>query len=79
MERLLVDGKKEDIQLIADLAVRLGMTTKFIIDEDLYTANNEPETRAEWDNLAANGQQLSDAGNEDENDSVIREFRERNE
>ena len=69
MERLLLKGKsKEDMRLIANLAMRLGMTIEYINDDDLHTT------------LSAGQQQDLTYGNtEDENENVIREFRERNE
>jgi hypothetical protein len=66
MEKLVLRGTKEDIRLIADLAVRLGMTTKYVNNEDLHTTLS-----------ADQGQDSTDAGMEDENENVIREFREK--
>jgi len=81
MERLLLKGKsKEDMKLIADLAIKIGMTVEYVPDEDEFTTVNEPEALAEWGNLSKNQQQgLPISENIDENDDVIREFRERNE
>jgi len=69
MERLLLKGKsKEDMRLIANLAMRLGMTIEYLNDDDLNTT------------LSAGQQQdLTDGNTEDKNENVIREFRERNE
>jgi hypothetical protein len=66
MDKLILRGTKEDMRLIADLAVRLGVTTEYVNDEDLHTT------------LSAGQQQDStDAGMEDKNENVIREFREK--
>jgi hypothetical protein len=66
MEKLVLRGTKEDIRLIADLAIRLGMTTEYVNDEDLQTTLD-----------AGQLQDSTDAGMEDENENVIREFREK--
>jgi len=58
MERLLLKGKsKEDMRLIADLAVKIGMTIEYIPDEDVTSTLNEPESLAEWERLSPNQQQ----------------------
>ena len=58
MEMLLLKGKsKEDMRLIADLAIKIGMTVEYVHDEDSYTTVNEPEALSEWNNLSANQQQ----------------------
>ena len=58
MERLLLKGKsKEDMRLIADLAVKIGMTIEYIPDEDEVHTFNEPESLAAWDRLSPNQQQ----------------------
>ena len=57
MEKLLLNGKKEDMKLIANLAMRLGMTIEYVPDEDSYATINEPEALAEWGNLSKNQQQ----------------------
>jgi len=68
MEKLLLNGKKEDMKLIANLAMRLGMTIEYLNDDNLHTT------------LSAGQQQDLTYGNtEDKNENVIREFRERNE
>jgi len=68
MEKLLLNGKKEDMRLIANLAMRLGMTIEYINDDNLHTT------------LSAGQQEDLTYGNtEDKNENVIREFRERNE
>jgi len=79
METLILKGKsKEDMKLIADLAIRLGIATEYVSDQDLHNATHEPDTRADWDNLSAQRQQYSADGKErDENESIIREFREK--
>ena len=57
MERLLIKGKsKEDMRLIADLAVKIGMTIEYIPDEDMPYMLNEPESLAEWNRLSPNQQ-----------------------
>lgn len=58
MEKLLLKGKsKEDMRLIANLAIKIGMTVEYVPDENSYTTVNEPEALAEWGNLSANQQQ----------------------
>jgi hypothetical protein len=66
MDKLILRGTKEDMRLIADLAVRLGVTTEYVNDEDLHTTL-----------IAGQRQDSTDAGMEDENENVIREFREK--
>ena len=85
MERLLLKGKsKEDMRLIADLAVKIGMTIEYIPDEDYTSTLNEPESLAEWNRLSPNQQQglldaidELDAGQGEDSEDVIREFRKR--
>jgi len=85
MERLLLKGKsKEDMRLIANLAMRLGMTVEYVPDENSYTTVNEPEALAEWGNLSKNQQQglldaidELDAGKGENSEDIIREFRKR--
>jgi len=69
MEKLLLKGKsKEDMRLIADLAIKIGMTVEYVNDDDLHTT------------LSVGQQQdLTYCNTADENENVIREFRERNE
>jgi len=85
MERLLLKGKsKEDMKLIADLAIKIGMTVEYVAnDEDMLTVN-EPEALAEWGRLSAEQQQglldaieELDAGKGEDSEDVIREFRKR--
>ena len=85
MERLLLKGKsKEDMKLIADLAIKIGMTLEYVAnDEDMLTVN-EPEALAEWGKLSAEQQQglldaieELDAGKGEDSEDVIREFRKR--
>jgi hypothetical protein len=66
MEKLILRGTKEDMRLIADLATRLGIATEYVNDEDLQTTLS-----------AGQRQDSTDAGMEDENENVIREFREK--
>ena len=83
MEMLLLKGKsKEDMRLIADLAIKIGMTVEYVPDEISYTTVNEPEALAEWNNLSANQQQglldaidELDAGKGEDSEDIIREFR----
>jgi len=85
MEMLLLKGKsKEDMRLIADLAIKIGMTVEYVPDEVSYTTVNEPEALAEWNNLSANQQQglldaidELDAGKGENSEDIIREFRKR--
>ena len=58
MERLLIKGKsKEDMRLIADLALKIGMTIEYIPDEEHISTLHEPESLAEWNRLSPNQQQ----------------------
>ena len=57
MERLLLNGKREDMKLIADLAIKIGITVEYLPDKNTYNTVNEPEALAEWGNLSANQQQ----------------------
>ena len=83
MERLLLKGKsKEDMRLIADLAVKIGMTIEYIPDEDMPYMLNEPESLAEWNRLSPNQQKgLLDAIDDFEtnggkkNDDVMKAMR----
>lgn len=84
MEKLLLKGKsKEDMKLIADLAIKIGITVEYV-PEDSYTTVNEPEALSEWNNLSVNQQQglldaidELDAGKGEDSNNVIREFRKR--
>jgi hypothetical protein len=86
MERLLLKGKsKEDMRLIADLAVKIGMTIEYIPEEDGYASTvNEPESLSEWNRLSPSQQQglldaidELDSGQGEDSEDVIREFRKR--
>ena len=75
MEMLLLKGtSKEDMKLMADLAIRLGITAEYVNDEGLQSAANKPGSLAE----SANHEKgLNDTETEDVNDDVIRKYRER--
>ena len=84
MEKLLLNGKKEDMKLIADLAIKIGMTVEYVPHKDIYTTVNDPEALAEWGNLSASQQQglldaidELDAGKGEDSEDIIREFRKR--
>jgi len=75
MKMLLLKGtSKEDMKLMADLAIRLGITAEYVNDEDLQSAANEPGSTAESVNHEKG---LPDTETEDVNDDVIRKYRER--
>lgn len=75
MKMLLLKGtSKEDMKLMADLAIRMGITAAYVNAEDLQSAANEPGSPAESGNHEKG---LPDTETEDVNDDVIRKYRER--
>lgn len=72
------------MKLIADLAVKIGMTIEYIVDDNDTHNLHEHEALAEWGRLSAEQQQgllnaidELDAGKGEDSINVIREFRER--
>ncbi|MEL1243188.1 hypothetical protein AAEO56_02845 [Flavobacterium sp. DGU11] len=82
MERLVLKSKsKEDIRLIADVARKMGITVEYSFNEDIAMVE-EPEALAEWERLSPEQQQglldaidELDAGNGEDSEDIIREFR----